>query len=168
MARDISKTPIWHDIIARLNKARVDYVLVGASALVVHGLPRSTVDIDIYVPAKEDVLKEIFEICAGLRLESEQSAVVTLASRPDLFSDRWICFTQAGEPVLDVYFAPARLFAKLRRHARWKGDDQFKVLVASLNDIAAMKMASNRPVDQADLAMIKKAKQLRRLHKIKL
>ena len=167
MARDISKTPIWRKIIARLNKAGVDYVLVGAAALVVHGLPRSTVDIDIYVPAQGDVLKEIFEICAGLGLKSEKISVVTLASRPDLFSDQWICFTQDGESLLDVYFAPTRLFEKLRKNAQWKGDYRFKVLVASLNDMAAMKTASNRPVDQADLAMIKKAKQLRRRHKTK-
>lgn len=49
----------------------------------------------------------------------------------------------------------------------WKGDDRFKVLVASLNDVAAIKTVSNGPVDQADLAMIKKAKQLPRRHKTK-
>ena len=167
MAGDILKTPIWRDIITRFNKAGVDYVLVGAAALVVHGLPRSTVDIDIYVPARGGVLKKIFEICTGLRLQSEQSSVVMLASRPNLFSEQWICFTQDGEPLLDVYFAPTRLFEKLRKHAQWKGDDRFRVLVASLNDVAAMNMVSNRPVDQADLAMIKKAKQLRRRHKTK-
>jgi len=37
----------------------LDYVLVGGAALVIHGLPRSTLDIDIYVPAKEDVLNII-------------------------------------------------------------------------------------------------------------
>ena len=78
MAKNISGIKIWHEIIKGLNKTKVDYVLVGAAALVVHGLPRSTLDLDIYVPAKEVSMDRLFKTADTLGLQTKQRDILKL------------------------------------------------------------------------------------------
>ncbi len=162
MAKDISKSQIWLDLITQLNRSKVDYTLVDAAALVVHGLPRTTVDIDIHVPADKSALETVFKVADQLGLKSQQRAILKLSDQPNLFVDQWICFSHQGEDVLDVYFAPQDDFAKLHKKAKWLGSGLLKMHVASLEDIEAMKKAAGRAVDKADLELIKEAKKPRR------
>lgn len=92
---------IWHKIIKELNKAKLSYVMVGAAALVIHGFPRSTLDIDIYVPAKESILKKLFKITHALGLKGEQRAILKISHSPELFTGQWICFSCEGQDILD-------------------------------------------------------------------
>ncbi|MDO8501618.1 MAG: hypothetical protein Q7S20_07220 [Gemmatimonadaceae bacterium] len=49
--------PDFRDILSAFNARRVDYLLVGAYAVAVHGLPRATGDIDLWVRATLDNAK---------------------------------------------------------------------------------------------------------------
>jgi predicted nucleotidyltransferase len=44
----------FNKIFAALNKNKVEYILIGGYAVVLHGLPRTTQDIDIFVNATEE------------------------------------------------------------------------------------------------------------------
>ncbi len=160
MAKNISETLIWHKIIKELNKARLGYVLVGAAALVAHGLPRTTLDLDIYVPAKEDSLNKLFRIARALGLQSEQKAILKISHSPDLFTDQWICFSYKGQDVLDVFLARESEFRKIYKNSILKKDKKLSISIriASLHDITAMKKASGRPIDLSDLNLIKEIK----------
>ena len=57
-------------LLAALHKERADYLLIGAYALLAHGYPRATVDIDLIVPARE-LAPEWFEEGEGIRLADE-------------------------------------------------------------------------------------------------
>jgi hypothetical protein len=57
-------------LLAALHKERADYLLIGAYALLAHGYPRATVDIDLIVPAR-DLAPEWFEEGEGIRLADE-------------------------------------------------------------------------------------------------
>jgi len=46
-------------LLAALHKERADYLLIGAYALLAHGYPRATVDIDLIVPARRDAAEPI-------------------------------------------------------------------------------------------------------------
>jgi hypothetical protein len=155
MTRNISGIQIWYRIIKELNKARVDYVLVGAAALVVHGLPRSTLDLDIYVPAEENTLIKLFKIANTLGLESEQLSVLKIRHSPKLFTGQWICFSYKGQDILDVFLANEHDFNKLYKNSERKGDKKISIRVASLHDIAVMKKSSGRPIDLSDIDLIK-------------
>ena len=87
--------PIWHKILKKLNEARVKYVLVGGAALIVHGLPRSTLDMDIYVSAKESILEKLFKIADELDLHTDQRDIFKIRHLPHLFANQWICFSEA-------------------------------------------------------------------------
>ncbi|MFH1318352.1 MAG: hypothetical protein ABIH71_05005, partial [Candidatus Omnitrophota bacterium] len=104
MEKNISQIPIWNKIIKQLNTSKIDYILVGAAALVIHGLPRSTLDLDIYVPAKKEVLENLFKIAYSLGLKSDQKSILTLSNSPKLFTDQWICFSYKGQDILDIFF----------------------------------------------------------------
>ena len=140
----------------------MDYVLVGGAALVIHGLPRSTLDIDIYVPAKEDVLNKLFNIADSLGLQSEQRSILTISHSPKLFVDQWICFSYKGQDILDVFLSGKKEFEKLYSSSEQKKDKTVSIRVASLKDIASMKKKSGRPIDLADIEFIKEAKKYKK------
>ncbi len=155
MAKNISEIQIWHKIIKELGKAKVSYVLVGAAALVIHGFPRSTLDLDIYVPAKENVLNKLFKIADTLELQSGQKGILKISHSPKLFTGQWICFSHKGQDILDVFLANNDEFGRLYKNSKLKKDKKISIRVASLHDIAVMKKASGRPIDLSDLHSIK-------------
>lgn len=161
MGSDISQSQIWHKIINKFNTARLDYIVVGAAALVIHGLPRSTLDIDIYVPANEGALHKLFKIADALRLKSGQKDILRFAHLPRLFADQWICFSYKGQDILDIFFCGEEEFKKLYKKSELKKDKGFVVRIAALNDITAMKKISGRPIDLADLNLIKESRKIK-------
>lgn len=167
MGKDILELKIWHKIIDKFNRENLDYVLVGAAALVVHGLPRSTLDIDIYIPAKEQTLHKLFQLASSLGLESEQKAILNIAHSPKLFANQWICFSYKNQDILDIFLAEENEFNRLSKNSELKWDKNISIRVASLKDIEAMKKASGRPRDIADLELIKELKSIKRLHRRK-
>lgn len=164
MGKDILGPEFWHKIINKFNRKKLDYVLVGAAALVVHGLPRSTLDIDIYIPAKEESLNKLFQLANFLGLESEQKTILNIAHSPKLFTNQWICFSYKGQDILDVFLSGENEFRRLLKDSEVKHDKNVSVRVASLKDIEAMKKTSGRPIDFADLELIKELKNMKRLH----
>ena len=155
MAKNILKIQIWHEIIKGLNKAKLDYVLVGAAALVIHGIPRSTLDLDIYIPAKKDILIKLFKLGDTLGLRSEQRDILKICHSPKLFINQWLCFSYKGQDILDVFLASKDEFKKLHKNSELKKDRKISIRVASLRDISAMKKTSARPIDLSDLGLIK-------------
>lgn len=158
MAKDISAPKIWHKIINKLNAEKLSYVLVGGAALVIHGLPRSTIDIDIYLPAEEEALKKLFKITESLGLQSEQKAILAISHSPELFVGQWICFSYAGQDILDVFLADKKEFNRLYTNSEQKKDRTVTIRVASLKDIKLLKKKSGRPLDLADFKFIEEAK----------
>ena len=161
MENDILKPEIWHKIIDSLNKNKLDYVLVGGAALVVHGIPRSTLDIDIYIIAKAETVNKLFKITDALELKSEQKAILTIAHSNKLIANQWISFSYEGRDILDVFLAEERDFKKIYKKSKLERDKDISIRVASLKDIEMMKKASRRPVDIADIELIKKAKRIK-------
>lgn len=155
MARNILNVQIWHKIIKGLNKAKFNYVLVGAAALVIHGIPRTTLDLDIYISAKKDILIKLFKLADILGLESEERAVLKICHSPKLFIGQWLCFSYKDQDVLDVFLASENEFKRLYKNSRLKKDKKISIRVASLHDIAAMKKSSARPIDLSDLDSIR-------------
>jgi predicted DNA binding CopG/RHH family protein len=162
MARNTSPVTIWHKIINKLNRAKLDYVLVGGAALVVHGVPRSTLDLDIFVPAKEKVLHKLFDIADVLGLKCKEAAILNISHLPKLFSNQWICFSYRGQDVLDVFFADEGEFRERYKNSVLKKDKHISIRVASLDDIMVMKKRIARPIDLADVSLIKESRKISR------
>ncbi|MEK6565038.1 MAG: DUF6036 family nucleotidyltransferase [Candidatus Omnitrophota bacterium] len=161
MENDILKPEILHKIIGSFNKNKFDYVLVGGAALVVHGIPRGTLDIDVYIAAKAETVNKLFKITEALGLKSKQRAILTIAHSSKLIVNQWISFSHGGKDILDVFLAEQKEFEKIFKDAKLKRDKDISIKVASLEDIELMKKASGRPVDIADIELIKEAKKIK-------
>ncbi|MBI4845855.1 MAG: hypothetical protein HY810_05215 [Candidatus Omnitrophica bacterium] len=163
MVKNTSNPEIWHKIIKKFNQTKLNYVLVRGAALVIHGLPRSTLDMDIYVPAEKEVLNKLFKIADSLGLESEQKSILVISHLPKFFVNQWICFSYEGQDILDVFLASKKEFDKLYASSEQKNDKTISIRVAALNDIEFMKKKSGRPIDLADIESIKEAKKYKKI-----
>jgi hypothetical protein len=142
-------------VVEALNRAGVDYVVVGGVALNVHGLVRATEDLDIFVrPEAANVERlrkalrsvwddpEIDQITAD-DLCGEYPAVRYGPPEGSLYLD---ILTRLGE---------ATAFSDLEVEEKDVGT--IKVRVASPRSLYRMKRDTVRPIDHADAAALRRA-----------
>jgi predicted nucleotidyltransferase len=151
-------------ILRRLVAAGVDFVVIGGVAVLLHGYPRFTRDLDIvfaYDSANLDLLGRcLIDLNARLRGVDEQFPFVP-DGRTLHGVELLTLTTEAGW--LDVHRLPQGVanYERLRRNAERVDLDGFSALVASPDDLIAMKRAAGRPQDQTDIAALEAIKRLR-------
>ena len=159
-----SRPPLHADEILRALTARgVDFVVIGGIAGVLHGSAQATYDLDICYATDAGNLTALGEVLIDLeaRLKGISDPVPFV---PDASTLRRVelltLVTREGE--LDILSRPAgrRGYEALRRNAERLDLDGFSVLVASIDDLIAMKAAAGRP---KDLAAIEELEAIRRL-----
>ena len=142
----------------------VDFVVVGGIAMIFHGSARVTQDLDIcFAPdqANLDALGAVLvELSATLRGLPDDLPFVPDGEALRRLS---IITLDTAEGPVDLLRDPpgAPAYAELRRRAERIDIDGVAVLVASLDDLEAMKRAAHRPVDQIDLEEIEVIRRLR-------
>jgi len=137
-------------ILGVLTARGVDFVVIGGIAAVLHGSATLTNDVDVCFATDETNLAALgaalMELDARLRGVEEDVPFV-----PDAATLRRIRIltldTSAGP--LDVQVEPdgAPPYPELRRRADRVDIGGFAVLIASLEDLIAMKLAAGRPKD---------------------
>lgn len=149
-------------LLGRLVKAGVDFVVIGGVAVIVQGSPRFTKDLDICYATDRANLDRLGELMVSLdaRLRGieedlpfvpdastlRQASMLTLTTREgdiDLLSD------PPGSPG----------YAALKRRASSIDVNGNLVLIASIDDLIAMKAAAGRPQDIVDLESLEIARQ---------
>lgn len=149
------------ELVQRLAKAKVDFVVVGGVAVVVQAHARYTDDLDICYATDADNLERLgrvlIDLGATLRGISED-----LPFAPDartLRQTQILCLnTPFGGLDLLVDPAGAPLYSKLRARAQTIDIEGADVRVASIDDMIAMKRAAGRPQDLIDLEALQIAK----------
>lgn len=152
------------EILRRLTAGGVDFVVIGGIAIVLLGYPRITRDLDIVFAYDDENLsalgRVLVELKAQLRGVGDNVDFVpdqrTLQGIELLTLD-----TMAGW--FDIHRLPAGVpsYARLRERAERMSLDDFSILVASPDDLIAMKEAANRPQDRIDIAALETIKRLR-------
>lgn len=152
-------------LLRRLTAAGVDFVVIGGYAAIAHGASVLTSDLDIcFAPddANLDALgRVLIDLDARLRGIGEDVPFV-----PDAATLRRIMVLtlDTADGPLDVLVEPsgAPRYEVLRRRAERLDLGGFAVLVASLDDLIAMKAAAGRPKDLMVLAELEAIRRLRR------
>jgi predicted nucleotidyltransferase len=142
----------------------VDFVVIGGIAMVLHGSARVTRDLDIaYAPTPAN-LKALGEVLIelGATLRDVDADLPFVPDHRTLRRTEMLCLsTSAGW--IDLLVSPpgAPTYKTLKKRAERVDLQGTVVLLASLDDLAAMKRAADRPKDRVDLEEIDVIRRLR-------
>ncbi len=126
----------------------VKYLVIGGIASVLHGVPRTTFDLDILVEATADNAKRLLDalLDAGLGTASLTTVEDLLANEITIFKDRVRIDVQTSTP--GITFADAW---PNRKTVSYQGQEFF---ILSKQDLIASKRASGRDVDLEDVRLL--------------
>ena len=135
----------FRDMLSALSEARADFLLVGAYALAVHGFPRATGDLDIWVRADSDNARKVLCSLAVFGAPLEDLTVDDL-SKPG------IVFQIGVEPSrIDILTAISGVeFGHAWERRVLVDMDGLCINVIGRDDLVVNKRASGRPKDIAD------------------
>jgi predicted nucleotidyltransferase len=150
-------------LLERLTTRGVDFVIVGGIAAVLLGSARITRDLDVCYATDEGNLEALGEVLLELdaRLRGVDEVVPFVPDWRTLRRVELLTLNTDAGP-LDLISRPpgAPGYEALRRNARRFDVGGFSVLVASIDDMLAMKRSAGRPQDLADIEELEAIRRL--------
>ena len=139
----------FQDFIQSLNDAKVEYILLGGYATIIHGYNRTTGDLDIWVNKTKSNYKRII-------LAFNQFKMSVFDMTEDKFlNDLSIDVFSFGRPPVSIDImtqVKGLKFEEVYNNVEDRLiDDNLIVKVIHFNDLIKAKKASNRPKDQDDI-----------------
>ena len=132
-----------------LNKHKVKYLIIGGVAAIIYGVPRTTLDIDIFI---EPTLRNAEKLLGALKDSGFGTASLTSPSK--ILDNEITIFEDYIR--LDVFTkVKGMAFDKAWERQRVKKMMSVPIKFASLKDIISSKKASKRRIDKEDLALLK-------------
>jgi hypothetical protein len=150
-------------MLERLAAGGVDFVVIGGIALILSGYGRATRDLDVAFADDPANLEALGQVLIGLdaRLRGVEDDVPFTPDARSLAGIQLLTLeTSLGW--LDLHRTPAgvRSYDALRRRAHRVMLDRTPVLVASLEDLIAMKRAAGRTQDLVDIEALEAIKRI--------
>ena len=141
--------PDYLDILAELSAARAEFLVVGAYALAIHGLPRATGDIDIWVNPTPENAHRIWS--ALVRFEAPLQDL----AESDLSTDGLVFQIGVAPRRIDIMTSIEGVsFGEAWADRTSTTIGQLIVPVLSRTHLIRNKRACGRPKDLADLAWL--------------
>lgn len=140
------------DLTRLLKEHKVDFVIIGATAMPVYGYARATLDIDIFIrPERVNVQRTL----AALKSFGYDMSDVSV---DDLLTKK-LLIRQYGVET-DIHpFVKGVTFEKIWNNKVEANFGKTSVYFASLDDLIEMKEAAGRPQDLQDIKYLKKLKE---------
>ncbi|MBA2489121.1 MAG: hypothetical protein H0V36_07365 [Chloroflexi bacterium] len=153
-------------LLETLYRHGVRYVVIGGIAAGVQGAVWATTDLDICYAQTPDDLQRLAAALAGLEARPiglDPGLLVELDARALLRGDIWTLDTRLGRLDIMREAVIGMDYAYLVARARTIRGERSDYLVASLDDLVAMKRAAARPKDVAHIELLQIARdELRR------
>jgi hypothetical protein len=161
----------YRDIFERLNQERVQYVVAGGIALVLHGVVRLTADLDIIVDLSPDNVQRFIAAMEGLgyRPKIPVKAMEFASSEK---REEWVekkgmkVFTfyhpLKSEALIDVFVKEPMPFADLDREKKEVVAGGVAIPIASIRHLKEMKRAAGRTQDLADVESLNNLEEILR------
>ena len=141
----------YQDVLRELVRFGARFLVVGAHALSAHGVPRATIDLDIWIGADEDNAARVYQALSAFGAPLDDLAITPADfTRPDVV-------TQFGLPPLrvDILTSVSGLDFESAWKARVHGEiEGIRVPILDRGSFIANKRASGRKKDLADLELL--------------
>ena len=136
------------DVFRSFHRHDVKYVVIGGIAVILHGVPRATFDLDILIEKTPDNVKNLLAamLDAGLGTAALTNVDDVLANEITIFKDRVRLDVQTKTPGI--------VFQKAWRNRVTLHYDGQDFYVLSRNDLIESKKASGRDVDLEDVRLL--------------
>ena len=151
-------------ILERLTAAGVDFVVIGGIAVILAGYGRATRDLDIAFASDFTNLEALGEVLVSLdaKLRGVEDDVPFVADGRTLAGIQLLTLeTNLGWLDIHRQVAGVRDYDALRARAERVRLGSTSVLVASVDDLIAMKQAAGRPQDLVDVEALNAIRRLR-------
>jgi hypothetical protein len=130
---------------------QVEYVVIGGGAMALHGFPRGTKDIDLFLPVDHENNQRLLAALRALPECSEAAAGIKLE-----WLDQGFSTAAEGELVVDLLFVAAgKTFDQLRSHIRSVQLDGVPVTTLDVDGMLLTKQ-TNRDSDIADRSKLQR------------
>lgn len=138
----------FRDFISALNNQFVKYILVGGYSVILHGYPRTTGDMDIWVERTAENYQKIKNAFHQFGMPVFDMTLDNFLSHPN-----WDVFTFGTPPVaIDLMVQVEGLdFALAYEKSIYFEDDGLSIRTIHKTDLIQTKQVVNRPKDQDDL-----------------
>ncbi|MBI3288754.1 MAG: hypothetical protein HYZ74_04470 [Elusimicrobia bacterium] len=151
---------LFEPIFAALNEAGVRYVVVGGLAVVLHGHPRLTADVDIVLDLEPAATRKAMSALKKLGLKArapvDPAAFADPRLRESWARDKGMTVFNLYSPdnpllSIDIFVREPMPFDSLWSRAKEVDLGQVHTRIASIEDLIAMKRAVARPQDMIDI-----------------
>jgi len=154
---------IFEPLFEALNNGGIRYVVVGGVAVVLHGHPRMTVDVDLVVDLAEMEARKTVDVLLGMGLQSRAPIDPRDFARRDVreawIRDRGMTVLSLFDPsnpllVVDLFADYPVSFEELWAHAVQVKLSKTTVRIASIPDLIRIKRMAGRPKDKDDIEQL--------------
>lgn len=150
----------YEEVLRGLQDAGVDYVVVGGTAVVLHGVPRTTADLDIVPDLYHENINRLVAVLASLgyrpRAPVDPNGLVDPSVRRVWHDEKGMqafSFWNPDRPLdaVDILFASPLDYSTLAARASPIEVAELRLLIASVEDLVTMKQNTGRPQDESDI-----------------
>lgn len=160
----------YEDIFRELNKNKVKYVVVGGVAVVLHGVVRLTVDLDLFVGFSKNNLLKFAEVMTGLAYRPKipvKASDFEDASKREMWKKEkeMLVFSffhlERHQEHIDVFVYEPIKFDTVYKNRKIIDAGGLKIPVISFKHLKQLKKIAGRPQDLSDIEALTEIRKLR-------
>lgn len=157
----------YEEVIKAFNRENIEFVIIGGIALNLHGVPRTTMDLDMAVALEDENLKKIVTILKTLGhrprapVDIDEFAIENLEKWRNEKKMDAFTFWNPKKPYeeIDILIYNPIEFRELKTRAKIISADGLEIPIASIDHLIKLKRISNREQDKSDIIALQKIKQ---------
>ena len=155
----------YEDVLRALDAASIGFVLVGGVAVILHGVPRTTADLDLVIDLEESNVRRFVGIMTDLGFVPRAPVAPTDLASADL-RRAWIAdkhmvafsFHRPGRPLdeVDILIDPPLPFAEMAAGAEVVEAEGLRLPIAGIRHLIRLKELAGRAQDVADVDALRR------------
>lgn len=153
------------ELFQNLEVAKIRYILVGGLAMNLHGVPRSTMDVDIVLAMDQDNLRVFLDMATQMNMKPVAPVAIGDFLNP-VVRKSWVkdknmvAFglrpADPSAPTVDVLIDPPLDIEAALKRVKPQNVGSCRVFLASVEDLIILKEKTGRIQDRADIEHLKR------------